>query len=442
MMKQGREQYAKPVYVVDGARTPFLKAKGVGPFAASDLATLAGTQLLKSQPFLPGDLDAVILGCVMPSADEANIARIVALRLGCGDHMPAFTVMRNCASGMQALDSAALEIASGRAQLIMAGGVEAMSRAPLLFNLQMMNWLANWSAARHFTRRAQLLTQLRPAFFKPIIALLRGLTDPIVGLNMGQTAEELALRFGISRQEMDAFAVQSHLKASRANEAKKMEEVSPIIDSKGNVYGQDNGVRSDSTLEKLATLKPFFDKKFGLVTAANSSQVTDGACMLLLASQEAVDKYNLPVLGKIVETEWAALAPTYMGLGPVYAMAPILKRQKLSLEDIDTFEINEAFAAQVLACTRAFEDPEFCREELGLKSPLGKIDPAKLNPDGGAIALGHPVGASGARIVLHALETLKQQDKKRALVSICIGGGQGGAMYLERVEKGAKHESL
>jgi acetyl-CoA C-acetyltransferase len=305
-----------------------------------------------------------------------------------------------------------------------------------------MNWLASWSTARHFTRRAQLLTQLRPAYFKPIIALLRGLTDPIVGLNMGQTAEELALRFGISRQEMDAFAVQSHLRAARANEMKKMEEISPIIDSKGKVFEQDNGVRSDSTVEKLATLKPFFDKKFGLVTAANSSQVTDGACVLLLASEEAVEKYNLPVLGRLVETEWAALEPTYMGLGPVYAMAPILARQKLSLEDIDTFEINEAFASQVLACTRALEDPIFCRDELGLKAPLGKIDEAKLNPDGGAIALGHPVGASGARIVLHALETLKQNHKKRALVSICIGGGQGGAMYLERVEKGVKHESL
>jgi acetyl-CoA C-acetyltransferase len=435
-MKQGREHYAKPVYVVDGARTPFIKAKAVGPFSASDLATLAGTQLLKRQPFLPSELDAVILGCVMPSVDEANIARIVALRLGCGDSVPGYTVMRNCASGMQALDTAALEIASGRAELILAGGTEVMSRAPLVLNLQMMNWLANWNAARRVTRRMQLLTQLRPAFFKPIIALLRGLTDPVVGLNMGQTAEELALRFGITRQAMDAFSVESHLRAHRAYEAKKMDEVAPIIDTKGQVYAQDTGIRADSTLEKLATLKPFFDKKFGMVTAANSSQVTDGACVLLLASQEAVDKYKLPVLGQIVDTEWAALAPTYMGLGPVYAMAPILKRHKLALDDIDTFEINEAFAAQVLACTQAFEDQDFCRDELGLKEAVGKIDKSKLNPDGGAIAMGHPVGASGARIVLHALETLKQKNKKRALVSICIGGGQGGAMYLERGKGG------
>ncbi|OGV28020.1 MAG: acetyl-CoA acetyltransferase [Legionellales bacterium RIFCSPHIGHO2_12_FULL_37_14] len=434
-MKQRSQLYAKPVYIVDGLRTPFLKAKGVGPFSAADLATLVGAQLLKRQPFAASAIDAVVLGCVMPSADEANIARIVALRLGLGDNVPAETVMRNCASGMQSIDTAALEIAAGRNNLMLAGGVEVMSRAPLLLNLEMTNWLGKWTSAKSIGQRAQALMQLRLAYFKPIVGLLRGLTDPTIGLNMGQTAEELALRFAISREEMDEFAVASHKRAAKAYEQNLMSEVCPIIDFNGRTYTQDDGIRKDSTLEKLATLKPFFDKKFGTVTAANSSQVTDGAALLLLASEEAIKKYDLPVLGRIIDTEWAALAPVYMGLGPAYAMAPILTRQKLGLDDIDTFEINEAFAAQVIACNRALASEKFCQEELFLKNALGAIDLEKLNPNGGAIALGHPVGASGARIVLHALKTLEQNKKKRAMASICIGGGQGGAMYIEREGK-------
>ncbi|MCX7114976.1 MAG: acetyl-CoA C-acetyltransferase [Gammaproteobacteria bacterium] len=436
-MKKKHEQSAgKPVYVVDGCRTPFLKARDIGPFSASDLATLAGTQLLKRQPFLPSDLDAVVLGCMMPSPDEANIGRLVALRLGCGESVPAHTVMRNCASGMQALDSAAMAISSGRSHLILAGGTEVMSRAPLLLNMKMMSWLARWSGAKQITQRLSLLGALRPAFFTPVIALLRGLTDPTIGLNMGQTAEELAFKFGITREDMDQFAVSSHQRLQTAYREERMGEVCSLIDAKGKVYTQDTGLRGDATIEKLATLKPYFDKKFGMVTAANSSQVTDGASVLILASEEAVKQYQLPILGQIVDTQWAGLNPTYMGLGPVYAMAPIFERQGLTLDDMDTFEINEAFAAQVLACVRAFEDETFCRDALGLKGAMGKIDMNKLNPDGGAIAIGHPVGASGARIILHALETLKQRKKNRAMVSICIGGGQGGAMYLQRVAEG------
>lgn len=435
-MKHHNQLYAKPVYIVDGLRTPFLKARDVGPFSAADLATLVGAQLLKRQPFEATEIDAVVLGCVMPSADEANIARIVALRLGCGDTVPAHTVMRNCASGMQSIDTAALEIASGRASLMLAGGVEVMSRAPLLLNLKMTNWLAKWASARSVGQRMQVLLQLRPEYFKPIIGLLRGLTDPTIGLNMGQTAEELALRFDITRSDMDTFSVTSHQRAAKAYEQNRMDEVTAIIDTKGKAYLQDTGIRADSTVEKLGTLKPFFDKKFGMVTAANSSQVTDGAALLLLASEEAVKKYDLKILGSIIDAQWAALAPKYMGLGPVYAMAPIMARQKLHLDDIDTFEINEAFAAQVIACNRAFANDKFCKEELGLKEAFGLINLDRLNPDGGAISIGHPVGASGARIVLHALKTLQHSKKKRAMTSICIGGGQGGAMYIERVDGG------
>jgi acetyl-CoA C-acetyltransferase len=430
MKKNKSNLQGKAVYVVDGARTPFLKAKGVGSFSASDLAVSVGQALLMRQPFLPEDLDDVIIGSAMPSPDEANIARVIALRLGCGDNVTAFTVMRNCASGMQALDNAALQIASGRSNLVLAGGTDAMSRAPLLFNAKMTAWLARWFMAKSTSQRLALLPQVRPSFLAPVIALMRGLTDPIVGLNMGQTAEKLAYKFNITREEMDVYAAESHAHLLKAYDEQRMEEVIPIIDKKGRVYAKDDGARSDSTPEKLAKLRPFFDKKYGMVTAANSSQITDGACLLLLASEDAVKEYDLSVMGRIVDSEWAALDPSQMGLGPVHAVAPICDRQGVSPADMDAFEINEAFAAQVLACEAAFEDEDYARDELGLSKALGS--PAHLNQDGGAIAVGHPIGASGARIVLHALRTLEKNGGARGMASICIGGGQGGAMYLER----------
>lgn len=432
-MKQKSNLSGREVYIVDGNRTPFLKAKGLGPFTGSDLAVAAGLPLLNRQPIAPSDIEEVIIGAAMPSADEANIARVISLRLGCGEDVPAFTVMRNCASGMQALDNAALQIANGRSDLILAGGADAMSHAPLLFNKKMAAWLAQWFAAKTAGQRLGLLVKFRPSFLAPVIALLRGLTDPIVGMNMGQTAEKVAYRFNITREQMDDYANESHQRLARAFSEGRMTEVVPIIDSKGTVYSEDTGMRPDSTVEKLAQLKPFFDKKYGMVTAGNSSQITDGACLLLLASAQAIKKYKLPVMGRLIDSQWAALDPTQMGLGPVHAATPIMQRHNLKPQDFDCWEINEAFAAQVLGCLAAWNDADYCRTQLGLKESLGAPSLGQLNKDGGAIAVGHPIGASGARIVLHALQSLKQTKGKRAMAAICIGGGQGGAMYLERV---------
>jgi acetyl-CoA C-acetyltransferase len=269
----------------------------------------------------------------------------------------------------------------------------------------------------------------------PVIGLMKGLTDPNVGLMMGQTAENLAFRFGISRREMDAFAARSHQRLLAAQRAGRFaREVVPLFDRAGNVYPADDGVREDSTPENLAKLRPFFDRKYGNVTAGNSSQVTDGAAWLVLASEEAVQRFGLKPRGRIVDSQWAALDPAQMGLGPVYAATPLLQRNRLALADVDAWEINEAFAAQVLACLRAWQDDTFCRDELGLPGALGVLDEDRLNVDGGAIALGHPVGASGARIVLHVLDVLERTGGRRGVASICIGGGQGGAMLVERVE--------
>ena len=435
----------KDIFIIDGARTPFLKSRNrPGPFSASDLATAAGKTLLVRQPFLPTELDEVILGCAAPSVDEVNIGRVAALRMGCGEKVPGWTVMRNCASGMQALDSAVANMLSGRSSLVLAGGVDALSRVPLLYSDLMVMWFSNFMAAKSPLQKAGMFLKLKPAqLLAPVIGIMKGLTDPYVGLLMGQTAENLAYRFGIDRRQMDEFAARSHARAIAAQEGGLVNnshdglsaEIVPIYDDKGALYKDDDGVRKDSTAENLAKLKPFFDRKYGTVTAGNSSQITDGAAWLVLATEAAVKRHDLKPVGRIADSQWAGLDPAQMGLGPAHAATPILQRHGLRLNDLAAWEINEAFAAQVLGCLAAWKEDKYCREQLGLDGALGELDIDKLNADGGAIALGHPVGASGARIVLHLLHTLKRKDAghgpRRGMASICIGGGLGGAMLVE-----------
>ena len=433
---------SKAIHIIDGARTPFLKSRNKpGPFAASDLATMAGRAVLTRQPFEPTELDEVILGCASPSVDEVNIGRVAALRMGCGQKVPGWTVMRNCASGMQALDSAIANIEAGRSNLVLAGGVDALSRAPLLFSDAMTLWFSSFFAAKTAGQKVAALAKFRLGYLAPVIGIMKGLTDPNVGLIMGQTAENLAHRFGITRTQMDELAARSHARVVRAQESGRFldahnglaPEITPIYERNGTLYKDDDGVRKDSTVENLAKLKPFFDRKYGAVTAGNSSQITDGAAWLLLASEEAVKRHDLKPVGRIVDSQWAALDPAQMGLGPVHAATPILQRHRLGLNDLDAWEINEAFAAQVIGCIEAWKSDTYSREQLGLDRALGALDPEKLNVDGGAIALGHPVGASGARIVLHLLHVLKRNQGKRGIATICIGGGQGGAMLVESV---------
>lgn len=434
MTDNSAARFRRPVYIVDGNRTPFLKVKGKpGPFSAADLAVQAGRALLARQPFAPSAFDEVIIGCVMPGPDEVNVARVIALRLGCGKHVPAWTVQRNCASGMQALDSAADDIANGRSNLVLAGGVESMSHAPVLFNHDMVGWLADLNAAKTFVAKLGVFSKLRPKHLAPVIGLLRGLTDHTVGLSMGQTAEILAQRFNVTREEMDQYALESHQRLAQAQDSGNLEEIETIYDAAGNHYSADDGLRRDTDIARLAKLKPVFDRPFGKVTAGNSAQVTDGAALLILASEDAVKKYHLKVLGRIVDSQWAGVEPSQMGLGPAHAMAPLLKRQHLTVADIDYWEINEAFATQVMACVRAWQDVAYCRTELGFDAAIGEVPRERLNVDGGGVSIGHPVGASGARIVLHLLNVLKHNNAKRGIASLCIGGGQGGAMLLETV---------
>jgi acetyl-CoA C-acetyltransferase len=422
----------RDVYIVDGSRTPQLKARGrPGPFSAGDLAVTAGRALLMRHNFDLGELDEVIMGCVMPSEDEANIGRVIALRLGVPQTVPAWTVQRNCASGMQSIDSAFHNIANGQADLILAGGVEAMSRAPLLYNQTMVNWLSDLMMAKTLGQKLKTFAKFRPGHLKPVISILRGLTDPVVGLNMGQTAENIAANFGITRKQMDSFAVDSHHRLAAAHAAGHLDEIEPLYDNNGKFYDHDDGVRPDSSIEKLAGLRPVFDRKYGNVTAGNSAQITDGATLVLLASEEAVKKHDLPVLAKIIDSQWAGLDPAVMGMGPVHAMSPIMNRHQLAISDIDYWEINEAFATQVLGCVEAWKDDDYCKTHLGHEKALGEIPHDRLNIDGGGVSIGHPVGASGARIVLHLAKILHRNNAKRGMASLCIGGGQGGAMLIE-----------
>ena len=428
----------RKVYIVDGSRTPQLKSRGkVGPFSAGDLAVAAAKPLLLRHNFPLDALDEVILGCMIPGEREANVARVVALRLGIPQKVPAWTVQRNCASGMQSVDSAYKNIRNGDADLIMAGGVEAMSRSPVLFNHTMVNWLGEMMRSRSIGQKITTLLKLRGGHFKPVIALIHGLSDDTVGLNMGETAEIIANKFGITRQQMDEYAMTSHHRLASAQESGYLDEIEVLYDGKGNFYDHDDGVRADSSIESLAKLRPAFDKKYGKVTAGNSAQITDGAAWLLLASEDAVNKYNLPVIASISDSQWAGLDPAVMGLGPVHAMTPIMQRNKLSIDDIDYWEINEAFATQVMGCVKAWQQDEYCQQNLALEKAMGEIPYDKLNIDGGGVSLGHPVGASGARIILHLCKILQRTNANQGMASLCIGGGQGGAMLIKNESNAA-----
>ena len=422
----------RPAYLVDGSRTPFLKVEGKpGPFTAADLAVAAARPLLARMPFAPSALDEVILGCVMPRSDEANIARVAALRLGCGDRVPAWTVQRNCASGLQSLDAAARKVSDGVSDLVLAGGTESMSHAPVMLREPLVEWLADWGKAKGMGAKTRALARLRPGHLRPVIGLLRGLTDPVAGLSMGQTAENLAHRFGIGREAMDRFALESHRRLAAATDEGRLPEIEPLFDTRGRHYDADTGLRRDTDLERLGKLRPAFDKPFGEVTAGNSAQVTDGAAWAVVASEAAVERYDLPVLARIADGQWAGVDPAQMGLGPVHAMTPLMRRRELDLDDVDFFEINEAFAAQVLACLEAWDSAAYCRQELGLDKAMGRLDRDRLNLDGGAVSVGHPVGTSGTRIALRLAHVLRREGARQGIASLCIGGGQGGALLLE-----------
>jgi acetyl-CoA C-acetyltransferase/acetyl-CoA acyltransferase len=417
--------------IVDGVRTPFCKAgTDLASLGADELGRIAVNALLARTGLDPELVDEVIFGCVAQPADATNVARVIALRAGIPESVPAMTVQRNCASGCEAVTLAQERLLAGRGSIFIVGGTESMSNIPFLFKQTTAEKFSRLSRAKGFGQRLQTLAAFRPGDFLPRIGLMLGLSDPVSGMNMGETAEVLAREFGINRDEQDAFALESHKRALAARE-KLNEEICPVfLPARATAATKDNGPRENQSSEALAKLKPVFDRRTGTVTPGNASQITDGAVALLVMSEEKAERLGYRPLGFLSGYAYAGCDPSRMGLGPVFAMAQAEARTGLSPADADLIEINEAFAAQTLAVIKCAKAGKCGGKSL--RHFLGEIPAEKLNVNGGAIALGHPVGATGARLVLSSLKELDRRKARRALITLCVGGGQGAALWLER----------
>ncbi len=392
----------KPVYLAGGVRTPIGRFGGsLSGWTAADLGTVVATESLRRAQIRPDQVDDSIWGCARQAGGGPNIARQITFRAGVPDRVPAFTVNQACGSGLRAIILAAEKIMLGRANIVLAGGTESMSRVPYFaegarFGLSMGN------------------SELVDGMYRD------GFNDPLSGLVMGETAEVLARHYEISREEQDEYALRSQQRAAAAVAAGRFEaERLPLElkDRKGNLttFATDEHVRAKTSIEDLQKLSPVFAND-GSVTAGNSSGITDGAAAIVVLSEAAIQESDAQPLGRIVDYEIVGVPPEIMGIGPVPAVRSILSRQNLSLADIDLVEINEAFAAQVIACDRDLQ-----------------FDDETLNVNGGAIALGHPIGCTGVRITTTLLHEMNRRRSKRGLATLCISGGMGIAMLVERV---------
>jgi len=408
------------LYIVDGVRTPYSRmGTDLAGLAADELGRVAVNALLSKTSLDPESVSEVIFGCVSQSAEAMNVARVIALRAGLPESVPAMTVHRNCASGFEALTTAHQRLVAGMGDVFIVGGTESMSLIPFYYRPSAVAKFTALAKAKSLWGKARGAAAFRPADFSPVIGLKLGLTDPFSGLNMGETAELLARENGIPREAQDAFALESHRRAAAAR-GKFAEEIWPVYD-KGRAIIADNGIREEQSLSALAKLRPVFDTKTGTVTAGNSSQITDGAVALLAMGGARVRALGLEPLGVLSGYAYTGCDPARMGLGPVNAIRVANEATGLKLADADVIEINEAFAAQVLAVLKHLGD-----------GGIGTVPRDILNVNGGAIALGHPVGSTGARLVLTSLLELRRRGGRRALVSLCVGGGQGAALWLER----------
>jgi acetyl-CoA acetyltransferase family protein len=421
--------------IISGIRTPMGKAGGaLKTVSADDLGAFALREAMYQSGLHFSDVDEVIMGNVAQPANAANIGRVCALKAGFPISTPAYTVHRNCASGMESITSGAEKILAERAEIVVAGGTESMSNIPLLYGRKMTQFFDQLSRARSVFQKLSVLAQFRLSYLKPVIGVMEGLTDPVCGLIMGLTAENLAKEFGISRKTQDEFALLSHQKAVKAMESGVFREESipfPLGNTFDKLHLDDEGPRANQTLEALQKLKPYFDRKNGTVTVGNACPLTDGAGAIVMMRESKAKSLGLSPIGFLREYAYAGLEPQRMGLGPVYATAKVLQKTGLSMKDIDLVELNEAFAVQVLANIDAFGSALFAQTYLGQFSAVGELDPGIVNVNGGAIALGHPVGMTGIRLVLTLLKTLKRRGQHRGLATLCIGGGQGASLVLE-----------
>lgn len=417
--------------ILDGARTPFVKAfDKLASVPAQELGRVVTVEVMSRSGIQPKQIDQVVFGNVASPPEAANVSRVIALQAGIPEDRPAHTVHRNCASGMEAIVTAAQLIQLGEAKTVLAGGTESMSRIPLLFTEEATARFLDLMKAKGWWQRLRAMLRFRKRHFQPVPAIKLGLTDPVSGLIMGETAEVIADDFGITRQEQDAYALESH---RRAVDAQKRgifgEEIVPVRIG-DREFKQDIGPRAEQSMEALVKLKPYF-RKNGTVTVGNSCGITDGAAAMVLMPGEAARAAGFKPLGYLRSYAVAGCDPRRMGLGPVFAANKLLNRASLSMKDIDLIEMNEAFAAQIIGNERAFASDKFAQDHLGRAKAIGALDRSRLNVNGGAIALGHPVGATGARITLTLLKELRRRSQRFGMATLCVGGGQGAALLLE-----------
>ena len=431
---RSRHGAGREVVVVDGVRTPFLRSQtGFDGLMAYELGAMAVSGLLARTGIDPALVDRLIFGTVIAETSTSNLAREVGLAAGLPKECPAHTVTAACISSNVAISSGAEAISSGGADLVIAGGAETLSDVPIRFRRPVRKRLIQSQKARGPADYLKLLRGLRLSDLLPEVPALAEFST---GLTMGQNGERLAKRLGITREEQDAFALASHQGAARAAAAGLLASqiVPASVPPTFVPITADNGVRGDTTLERLSRLTPAFDRRYGTVTAGNSSFLTDGAGACLLASEESAARLGLRPLARIVAFSYVAMDPLEeLLLGPVVSIPPALDAAGLALEDIGVFEIHEAFAAPVLAVQKLLADETYCRTRLGRPLALGRIPDAALNAWGGSLSIGHPFGATGARLVTTCARRLHHEGKRYGLVTACAAGALGHALVLERI---------
>ena len=421
------------VAIISGVRTPFAKAgTSLRGFTAIELGKIAVGELVQRSNLDVDAVDLLVFGTVVPSVVAPNIAREIALMPLLPKRTQAFSVSRACASANQAITDAADQIALGHAHVAIAGGAETLSNVPILHSRGMSDALVAASKAKTLGQRLQAFAQVRPKDFIPIAPAI---AEPTTGESMGQSAEKMAKINGIARREQDELALASHVNAARGTEDGRLTaEIAPVFlpPRLDQAMTEDNGIRADSSLEQLAALRPVFDRRYGSVTAGNSSPLTDGGAAVLLMSEERAKALGYQPLAYIRGYAYAALDPGEQLLqAPVLAAPVALQRAGLTLKDMDLVEMHEAFAAQVLSNLRGFESKEWAAR-AGFTQPVGAVDRARLNVLGGSLSIGHPFGATGARITTTLVNELGRRDGQFGLMTVCAAGGLGFAMVVER----------
>ncbi|HEX7151707.1 MAG TPA: acetyl-CoA C-acyltransferase FadI [Thermoanaerobaculia bacterium] len=427
-------QNTSRVAVVRGLRTPFAKSGTVyGHLSALDLGKIVVAELVERSGIDPNDVQEVVFGNVIPSVKAPNIAREIVLGTGLPRKIPGFSVSMACASANQAITAASDMIFRGYADVVIAGGSESLSDVPILFSKNFSNALVSASKQKSVGGKLGAFTKIRPKDLAPDAPAI---AESTTGLTMGESAEKMAKENQIAREAQDKFALQSHVRAAEAtaNGRFKDEVMNVVVPPQyETVVETDNLIRGDSTLEAMAKLRPVFDRKYGTITAGNASPLTDGAAAVLLMSEERAKALGLKPIGYIRSYAYAATDPFDQLLqGPVFALPTALERAGVTLKDIGVIEMHEAFAAQVLSNIQWIGSKKIAQEKLGRSEPVGDIDPEKINRTGGSIALGHPFGATGARIVTTVCNELQRTGEQYGLVTVCAAGGIGVAMVLEK----------